>query len=61
MRLKGRDEVLRRENSFEQGSLTRREVIYLAKVKCIAKTKEGKACKSFAAGKSKRCASHKKK
>jgi len=33
----------------------------MAKVKCIAKTKEGKSCKNFASGKSKRCASHKKK
>ncbi len=33
----------------------------MAKVKCIAKTKEGKPCKSFASGKSKRCATHKKK
>jgi len=31
------------------------------KVKCAAKTKAGKACKSFASGKSKYCASHKKK
>ena len=33
----------------------------MAGVKCIAKTKEGKSCKSFASGKSKRCATHKKK
>ena len=33
----------------------------MAKVKCSAKTKEGKACKNLAAGKSKCCASHKKK
>ena len=33
----------------------------MANVKCTAKTKEGKACKSFASGKSKRCATHKKK
>jgi hypothetical protein len=33
----------------------------MAGVKCIAKTKEGKPCKSFASGKSKRCATHKKK
>ncbi len=33
----------------------------MAKVKCIAKTKEGKACKNFAVEKSKRCATHKKK
>jgi hypothetical protein len=31
------------------------------KVKCSAKTKEGKECKNSAAGKSKFCASHKKK
>jgi len=31
------------------------------KAKCTAKTKEGKKCKSYAAGKSKLCASHKKK
>jgi hypothetical protein len=31
------------------------------KAKCAAKTKEGKQCKSYAAGKSKFCASHKKK
>lgn len=31
------------------------------KAKCTAKTKEGKACKNLAAGKSKRCNSHKKK
>jgi hypothetical protein len=29
--------------------------------KCAAKTKEGKKCKSFASGKSKVCATHKKK
>ena len=33
----------------------------MAKVKCIGKTKEGKPCKNFASGKSKRCAIHKKK
>ena len=33
----------------------------LKKVKCAAKTKEGKACKNFASGKSKNCASHKRK
>ena len=32
----------------------------MANVKCTAKTKEGKPCKSFASGKSKRCATHKK-
>ena len=31
------------------------------KAKCPAKTKEGKACKNLAAGKSKYCISHKKK
>jgi hypothetical protein len=31
------------------------------KAKCAAKTKEGKECKNSAAGKSKFCASHKKK
>ena len=31
------------------------------KAKCPAKTKAGKACKNLAAGKSKYCASHKKK
>jgi hypothetical protein len=31
------------------------------KAKCAAKTKEGKACKNSAAGKSKFCSSHKKK
>ena len=31
------------------------------KVKCAAKTKEGKKCKNTASGKSKFCASHKKK
>ena len=31
------------------------------KAKCAAKTKEGKACKNFASGKSKYCISHKKK
>ena len=30
------------------------------KVKCAAKTKEGKSCKNFASGKSKKCAVHKK-
>jgi hypothetical protein len=33
----------------------------MAKAKCGAKTKEGKACKSFASDKSKYCAVHKKK
>lgn len=31
------------------------------KVKCAGKTKEGKKCKNYASGKSKFCASHKKK
>ncbi len=31
------------------------------KVKCAAKTKEGKPCKNTASGKSKFCAAHKKK
>jgi hypothetical protein len=31
------------------------------KVRCCAKTKEGKQCKNTAAGKSKFCATHKKK
>ena len=31
------------------------------KAKCAAKTKAGKKCKNYAAGKSKFCASHKKK
>ncbi len=31
------------------------------KMKCAAKTKEGKQCKNTAAGKSKFCATHKKK
>jgi hypothetical protein len=31
------------------------------KAKCAAKTKEGKQCKNSATGKSKFCASHKKK
>ena len=31
------------------------------KVRCSAKTKEGKKCKNFASGKSKFCAAHKKK
>jgi len=31
------------------------------KVRCSAKTKEGKSCKNTAIGKSKFCASHKKK
>jgi hypothetical protein len=33
----------------------------MAKAKCPAKTKEGKNCKNSASGKSKFCASHKKK
>jgi hypothetical protein len=33
----------------------------MATAKCAAKTKAGKACKNKAAGKSKFCASHKKK
>ena len=32
-----------------------------AKVRCSAKTKEGKRCKNLVSGKSKFCASHKKK
>jgi len=31
------------------------------KVRCAAKTKEGKRCKNYASGKSKFCAAHKKK
>jgi hypothetical protein len=31
------------------------------KVRCSAKTKEGKRCKNTASGKSKSCASHKRK
>jgi hypothetical protein len=31
------------------------------KAKCTAKTKEGKQCKNWATGKSKCCATHKKK
>jgi len=32
----------------------------MAKVRCTAKTKEGKPCKNAPAGKLKRCSSHKK-
>jgi hypothetical protein len=31
----------------------------MKKAKCTAKTQEGKKCKNFASGKSKRCAAHK--
>jgi hypothetical protein len=39
----------------------RRDMATVKKAKCAAKTKEGKACKNSASGKSKFCASHKKK
>jgi hypothetical protein len=37
------------------------EMATVKKARCVAKTKEGKACKNTASGKSKFCASHKKK
>jgi hypothetical protein len=36
-------------------------MVMVKKAKCAAKTKEGKACKNSASGKSKFCATHKKK